>query len=139
MIFFTPVAAFEDVDGNFQTLCKFQGKLWSAGIDHSPLDVVGWHGNYAPYKYDMANFNCINTVSFDHPDPSIYTVLTAPTAGAGHSQRRLCHLSAALDGGRAHLSPSLVPPQCDERVHGPDLRPVRCQGGRLCSRLRQPA
>ena len=58
--FLSPVAAFEDVDGDFQSLCKFQGKLWSAGIDHSPLDVVGWHGNYAPYKYDMANFNCIN-------------------------------------------------------------------------------
>ena len=81
--FLTPVAAFEDVEGNFQSLCKFQGKLWSAGIDHSPLDVVGWHGNYAPYKYDLANFNCINTVSFDHPDPSIYTVLTAPTAMPG--------------------------------------------------------
>ncbi len=83
--FLSPVAAFEDVDGKFQSLCKFQGKLWSAGIDHSPLDVVGWHGNYAPYKYDMANFNCINTVSFDHPDPSIYTVLTAPTAVPGTS------------------------------------------------------
>jgi homogentisate 1,2-dioxygenase len=81
--FLSPVAAFEDVDGQFQSLCKFQGKLWSAGIDHSPLDVVGWHGNYAPYKYDMANFNCINTVSFDHPDPSIFTVLTAPTAVPG--------------------------------------------------------
>jgi homogentisate 1,2-dioxygenase len=46
-------------------------------MDHSPLDVVAWHGNYAPYKYDLARFNCINTVSFDHPDPSIYTVLTA--------------------------------------------------------------
>ena len=81
--FLTPVAAFEDVDGDFQTVCKFQGQLWSASIDHSPLDVVGWHGNYAPYKYDMANFNCINSVSFDHPDPSIYTVLTAPTAVPG--------------------------------------------------------
>ena len=50
-----------------------------AFIDHSPLDVVAWHGNYAPYKYDLARFNCINTVSFDHPDPSIYTVLTAPS------------------------------------------------------------
>jgi homogentisate 1,2-dioxygenase len=81
--FLSPVAAFEDVEGKFQSLCKFQGRLWSAGIDHSPLDVVGWHGNYAPYKYDMANFNCINTVSFDHPDPSIYTVLTAPTPVPG--------------------------------------------------------
>ncbi|HXP07277.1 MAG TPA: homogentisate 1,2-dioxygenase [Acidobacteriaceae bacterium] len=83
--FLSPVAAFEDVDGKFQSLCKYQGKLWSAAIDHSPLDVVGWHGNYAPYKYDMANFNCINTVSFDHPDPSIFTVLMAPTPIPGTS------------------------------------------------------
>ena len=55
----------------------------SATIDHSPLDVVAWHGNYAPYKYDLALFNCINTVSFDHPDPSIYTVLTAPSTVPG--------------------------------------------------------
>ncbi len=54
--------------------------MWEARIDHSPLDVVAWHGNHAPYKYDLARFNCINTVSFDHPDPSIFTVLTAPTA-----------------------------------------------------------
>ena len=54
-----------------------------SAIDHSPLDVVAWHGNYAPYKYDLALFNCINTVSFDHPDPSIYTVLTAPSAIPG--------------------------------------------------------
>jgi homogentisate 1,2-dioxygenase len=81
--FLYPVAAFEDVDDTYQSLCKFQGNLWSARMDHSPLDVVGWHGNYAPYKYDMAHFNTMNTVSFDHPDPSIYTVLTAPTAIPG--------------------------------------------------------
>jgi homogentisate 1,2-dioxygenase len=75
--FLTPVAAFEDRDGDFRIVAKFLGKLWTAEIDHSPLDVVGWHGNYAPYKYDLAHFNCINTVSFDHPDPSIYTVLTS--------------------------------------------------------------
>ena len=57
---------------------KFLGRLWQAEIDHSPLDVVAWHGNYAPCKFDLARFNCINSVSFDHPDPSIYTVLTAP-------------------------------------------------------------
>jgi homogentisate 1,2-dioxygenase len=81
--FLAPVAAFEDRDGDFEIVAKFQGNLWSARIDHSPLDVVGWHGNYAPYKYDLARFNCINSVSFDHPDPSIYTVLTAPTAIPG--------------------------------------------------------
>ncbi len=81
--FLTPVAAYEDREGDFRLLTKFQGNLWEAGIDHSPLDVVAWHGNYAPYKYDLANFNCINTVSYDHPDPSIYTVLTSPSEIAG--------------------------------------------------------
>ena len=81
--FKTPTAAFEDRDGEFHIIAKFLGRLWSAAIDHSPLDVVAWHGNYAPYKYDLARFNCINTVSFDHPDPSIYCVLSAPSAIAG--------------------------------------------------------
>ena len=81
--FQAPVAAYEDRDGDFHITAKFLGRLWSAQIDHSPLDVVAWHGNYAPYKYDLARFNCINTVSFDHPDPSIYTVLSAPSAIAG--------------------------------------------------------
>ena len=77
--FLAPVAEFEDRDGAFRIVAKFQGRLWAAAIDHSPLNVVAWHGNYVPYKYDLANFNCINTVSFDHPDPSIYTVLTSPS------------------------------------------------------------
>jgi homogentisate 1,2-dioxygenase len=77
--FLTPTAAYEDREGAFEVISKYLGRLWRAEIDHSPLDVVAWHGNYAPYKYDMARFNCINTVSFDHPDPSIYTVLTAPS------------------------------------------------------------
>ena len=81
--FLAPAAAYEDVVGDFRIAAKFQGGLWQAAIDHSPLDVVGWHGNYAPCKYDLANFNCINTVSFDHPDPSIYTVLTSPSAITG--------------------------------------------------------
>jgi homogentisate 1,2-dioxygenase len=81
--FVAPVAAFEDLEGDFRIVAKFLGRLWTAEIDHSPLDVVAWHGNYAPYKYDLARFNCINTVSFDHPDPSIFTVLSSPTAIAG--------------------------------------------------------
>lgn len=81
--FLTPVAAYEDLDGGHKIVGKFLGNLWQAEIDHSPLDVVAWHGNYAPYKYDLFRFNCINSVSFDHPDPSIYTVLTAPSAVPG--------------------------------------------------------
>jgi homogentisate 1,2-dioxygenase len=81
--FLTPVAAFEDREGRFELLTRFQGRLWASAIDHSPLDVVAWHGNHAPYKYDLSTFNAINTVSFDHPDPSIYTVLTSPSEVAG--------------------------------------------------------
>ena len=75
--FLAPVAAFEDREGDFELVAKFAGGLWSAPIDHSPLDVVAWHGNHAPYKYDLTRFNTVNTVSFDHPDPSIFTVLTS--------------------------------------------------------------
>jgi len=81
--FLTPAAAYEDREGDFEVIAKFLGRLWRAPIRHSPLDVVAWHGNYAPSKYDMARFNCINTVSFDHPDPSIFAVLTAPSGLPG--------------------------------------------------------
>jgi homogentisate 1,2-dioxygenase len=81
--FLTPEAIYEDREGSFHIVSKFLGRLWAAEIDHSPLDVVAWHGNYAPYKYDLSRFNCINTVSFDHPDPSIYTVLISPTSTPG--------------------------------------------------------
>jgi homogentisate 1,2-dioxygenase len=81
--FLAPVAAFEDGDRPTQLIQKFQGGLWSTTIDHSPFDVVAWHGNYTPYKYDLARFNTINTVSFDHPDPSIFTVLTSPSDTPG--------------------------------------------------------
>jgi homogentisate 1,2-dioxygenase len=73
--FQTPVAAFEDRSGNFELIAKFHGSLWSAGIGHSPLDVVAWHGNNAPYKYDLRRFNTIGSISYDHPDPSIFLVL----------------------------------------------------------------
>ncbi|WP_168073569.1 homogentisate 1,2-dioxygenase [Caulobacter sp. SSI4214] len=81
--FETPVAAFEDVDEPTLVIQKFQGALWAAEWDHSPLDVVAWHGNLAPYRYDLARFNTINTVSYDHPDPSIFTVLTSPSDTPG--------------------------------------------------------
>ena len=81
--FLTPVAAFEDRDGDVELVQKFQGRLWTTTLPWSPLDVVAWHGNLAPYKYDLARFNTINTVSFDHPDPSIFTVLTSPSETPG--------------------------------------------------------
>ena len=81
--FLAPAAAFEDREGAYTLVAKFGDRLWHAPIDHSPLDVVAWHGNYTPYKYDLAHFNAMNSVSFDHPDPSIFTVLTAPSASPG--------------------------------------------------------
>ncbi len=81
--FGTPVAAYEDREGDFTLTCKMGGNLWSAKIGHSPLDVVAWHGNYAPYKYDLADFNVIGSISYDHPDPSIFTVLTSPSNSPG--------------------------------------------------------
>jgi len=77
--FLAPSAAYQDRAGTVQVVQKFGGNLWAADYDHSPLDVVGWHGNYAPYKYDTASFMVIGTISFDHPDPSIFTVLTSPS------------------------------------------------------------
>ena len=81
--FLAPVASFEDREGDFEMVAKFGGNLWACDIGHSPLDVVAWHGNLAPYKYDLANFMAVGSISFDHPDPSIFTVLTSPSGPAG--------------------------------------------------------
>ncbi|RRN56304.1 homogentisate 1,2-dioxygenase [Pseudoxanthomonas sp. SGNA-20] len=81
--FQAPVAAYEDLEGDFELVAKFQGHLWRAPIDHSPLDVVAWHGNHVPWRYDLRRFNTIGSISFDHPDPSIFTVLTSPSDTPG--------------------------------------------------------
>ena len=81
--FESPVAWYEDRNGTFELVTKFMGNLWSAAIDHSPLDVVAWHGNYAPYRYDLKRFNVIGSISYDHPDPSIFLVLQAQSAVPG--------------------------------------------------------
>jgi homogentisate 1,2-dioxygenase len=73
--FQTPVACYEDREGDFELVAKFLGHCWSARIGHSPLDVVAWHGNHAPYRYDLRHFNTIGSISYDHPDPSIFLVL----------------------------------------------------------------
>jgi homogentisate 1,2-dioxygenase len=78
-----PVASFEDNDEAHTLVVKFCGELYQTTLDHSPFDVVAWVGNSAPYKYDLARYNVINTVSFDHPDPSIFTVLTSPSDTPG--------------------------------------------------------
>ena len=81
--FQTPVAAYEDKEGDFELVAKLRGHFWTAKIHHSPLDVVAWHGNYAPYKYDLRRFNTIGSISYDHPDPSIFLVLQSPTSLPG--------------------------------------------------------
>ncbi|MGH8698482.1 MAG: homogentisate 1,2-dioxygenase [Burkholderiales bacterium] len=81
--FGTPVAWYEDREGKFELVNKFAGNLWAAELDHSPLDVVAWHGNLAPYRYDLRRFNVIGSTSYDHPDPSIFLVLQAPSDTPG--------------------------------------------------------
>jgi homogentisate 1,2-dioxygenase len=83
--FLTPPAQYEDAEGEVELIQKYLGRLWTTTLDHSPLDVVAWHGNLAPWKYDLACFNTIGTVSFDHPDPSIFTVLTSPSDMPGRA------------------------------------------------------
>ena len=81
--FLTPVAAYEDKDTPTELIVKWGGTLWTTTLPHSPLDVVAWHGNYAPYKYDLRRFSPVGAISFDHPDPSIFSVLTSPSETAG--------------------------------------------------------
>ena len=81
--FLTPSAWYEDRAGAFELVAKFMGNLWRAEIDHSPVDVVAWHGNCAPYKYDLRRFNPVGSISFDHPDPSIFTVLQSQSDTPG--------------------------------------------------------
>ena len=137
--FLTPHAWYEDREGRFELVAKFQGNLWTAAIDHSPLDVVAWHGNYAPYKYDLTRFNAIGSISYDHPDPSIFLVLQSPSDTPGLGRDRLRDLPAAHSRHGAHVPPAVVPPQRRERVHGTDPRRVRRQGGRLRAGRRKPA
>ncbi|HKG77183.1 MAG TPA: homogentisate 1,2-dioxygenase, partial [Beijerinckiaceae bacterium] len=81
--FLTPVAAYEDDENPSTLLVKWGGELFAADISQSPLDVVAWHGNYAPYKYDLRRFSAVGAIAFDHPDPSIFSVLTAPSETPG--------------------------------------------------------
>ena len=81
--FLTPVAAYEDKDAPSKMYVKWGGSLWVTDMDHSPLDVVAWHGNYAPYKYDLRRYSPVGPILYDHADPSIFTVLTSPSETPG--------------------------------------------------------
>ena len=137
--FLAPVAAYEDTKAPCAMVAKFQGNLWAAEMDHSPLNVVAWHGNFAPYKYDLARFMVIGTVSFDHPDPSIFSVLTAPSDVPGAANDRFRHLPAALARRREYVPAAVVSSQRHDRVHGTAARRLRRQGRGLSARRRQPA
>lgn len=81
--FLVPRAAYEDLDAPHELVAKFMGHLWSAEMQHSPFDVVAWHGKHVPYQYDLRRFNVMGSISYDHPDPSIFTVLQAQSDSAG--------------------------------------------------------
>jgi homogentisate 1,2-dioxygenase len=81
--FLTPVAAYEDLDAPTSLVMKWGGSLWRTELAWSPLDVVAWHGNYVPYKYDLRRFSPVGALMYDHPDPSIFTVLTSPSETPG--------------------------------------------------------
>lgn len=94
--FLCPVAEYENYDGQVELIVKFQDKLWSAVIDHSPLDVIAWRGNYLPFKYDLGLFQAINTVSFDHIDPSIFYCSYFTFRISWSSQCRFCYIPTSL-------------------------------------------
>ncbi len=81
--FLTPIAAYEDIERPHRLVVKWGGALWETELPASPLDVVAWHGNYAPYKYDLRRYSPVGPLLFDHADPSIFTVLTAPSETPG--------------------------------------------------------
>ncbi|NSC20847.1 homogentisate 1,2-dioxygenase [Streptomyces albus subsp. chlorinus] len=81
--FQAPTAAYEDTGGPVEVVTKYCGNLWKAVLDHSPLDVVAWHGSHVPYRYDLRRFNVLGSISYDHPDPSVFTVLTSPSDTPG--------------------------------------------------------
>lgn len=135
--FLTPTARFEERLCDFTVIGKFHGRLFAARQSWSPFDVVAWHGNYAPYKYDLAHFMVINATAFDHavragdgwPSGRVPRAdggrrggagsvdlhrAHVPFSGSGHGGRGLCHLPAALGRAGAHVPPAVLPSQLHE-------------------------
>jgi homogentisate 1,2-dioxygenase len=81
--FLTPTASYEDIEAPHTLFVKWGGELFRTQVAHSPIDVVAWHGNYYPYKYDLRRFSPVGAIAFDHPDPSIFTVMTSPSETPG--------------------------------------------------------
>ena len=129
--FKTPVAAFEDRETRSRLMVKWCGRFYATELGHSPLDVVAWHGNYAPAKYDLRAFSPVGAILFDHPDPSIFSVLTAPSGVPGTSNVDFLIFPERWLGGRAQLPAALVPQEHHVRVHGQRARRVRRQAAGL--------
>ena len=108
--FLTPVAAYEDLDAPCTMFVKWGGALWAAELDHSPLDVVAWHGNYAPYKYDLRRFSPVGAGPVRPSRPVDLHRADLAVGDGRHGERRLRHLLRALDRRREHLPAALVPP-----------------------------
>jgi hypothetical protein len=110
------------------------------GLWHSPLDVVAWHGNYAPYKYDLARFNTIGSISYDHPDPSIFLVLQSQSDTPGVETIDFVIFPPRILAMEHTFRPPWFHRNVDERVHGPRRRRVRREGGRAsCPAACEPA
>jgi homogentisate 1,2-dioxygenase len=120
--FLAPLASFEDVEEPCTLFVKWGGELFRTEVPHSPIDVVAWHGNYYPYKYDLRHFSPVGAILFDHPDPSIFTVMTSPVGDAGHGECGFCHFPGALGCRGKHVPAALVSPQHHVGIHGPRLR-----------------
>ncbi len=131
--FRSPVAAFEDREGTLRQDAKFLGRLWTAEIDHSPLDVVAWHGNYAPYKSRPRGLRGVEHGDLRSTRPVHLHRPHRPHSDPRHRQRRLCGVSPALDRVGAHVQAPVVPPQRLERVPGAHPRRVSRQIRRLCA------
>lgn len=94
--FLSPVAAFEDREAASVLYVLWGGALWRIDLGHSPLDVVAWHGNYAPYKYGLARLSPVGPLLFDHADPSIFTTLTSPSETPGTANIDFAIISGAV-------------------------------------------
>ena len=137
--FETPVAAYEDREGRFELVTKFMGERWSAEIDHSPLDVVAWHGNYVPYRYDLKRFNVIGSISYDHPDPSIFLVLQSQSAVPGIDAIDFVVFAPRVLAMQDTFRPPWFHRNVASRVHGLAAGRLRREGGRLPARRGEPA